>query len=292
MKVLVTGSSGFIGRHIIKRLKKDGVDDLVTIDIVPGEYTDIVGDCRDYFKANTPVFDLVVHCAAIVEGRNAIDNEPIRVATNLSIDSDFFNWAVRTGQKRLVTFSSAAAYPIALQQSENKLVETMVDLKNFKEADNTYGFAKLAVELLAEKAREEGIEVFVFRPLSCYGEDQSSDYPFSSFIKRIKNRENPFVIWGDGEQVRDWIHNEDLINAIFAAIENKVYGPVNLCTGIGTSMNEITQMMFDISGYHPEVEHQLDKPIGVRYRVGDPAKMNEFYTAKVSLEEGIRRCFV
>ena len=295
MNVLITGSSGFIARHIIKKLRALYPDslNLVGVDIVPGTDTNFDMDCRDFFKENNTVYDMVFHCAAIVEGRNAIDNEPIRVATNLSIDADFFNWALRTGQKKLICFSSAAAYPIEVQNGDSTvmLTESMVDLKNFREADNTYGFAKLAVELLAEKVREAGIETFVFRPLSCYGEDQSEDYPFSSFIKRIKNRENPFVIWGDGEQIRDWIHHDDLINAIFAAIERGHYGPVNLCTGIGTSMNEITQMMFDISGFHPEVQHLLEKPVGVRVRVGDPTTMHRFYVPQISLKEGIRRCF-
>lgn len=292
MKILITGHKGFIGSHFTKRLTEMG-HEITGLDIKDGDGFDV----RHWFGSPefTEVFDMVIHCAAIVEGREAIDGEPLRVATNLSIDSEFFNWAVRTKQKKLICFSSAAAYPLEVQNSPDNLVskEDMVDLKVFKEADQTYGFAKLALELLADAARKAApeMEVYVFRPFSCYGEDQSLDYPFSSFIKRIKEKANPFECWGDGEQVRDWIHNEDLLNAILAAVEKKIDFTVNLATGVGTSMNQIIKMMMDISGHQVPIKHRLDKPVGVRYRVGDPTKMKTFYEPKITLEEGIRRCF-
>jgi len=292
MKICITGHRGFIGRHFAKRLAEMG-HTIKGVDIKDGPQFDV----RTWFR--TPeaeeVFDLVIHCAAIVEGRCAIDLEPLRVATNLAIDSEFMNWAVRTKQKRLVCFSSSAAYPLEVQNNEKDIVsrEDMVDLSNFKAADQTYGFAKLALELLAETAKlyAPEMEIYVFRPFSCYGEDQSLDYPFSSFIKRIKDKVDEFECWGDGEQVRDWTHNEDLLNAVLAAIEQKIDFTVNLCTGVGTSMNQIIKMMMDISGHHVPIKHLLDKPVGVRYRVGDTTKMETFYKPQVSLEEGIRRCF-
>jgi nucleoside-diphosphate-sugar epimerase len=290
--ILITGHKGFIGRHFSKRLSEMG-HKITGLDIKDGEEYDV----RKWFRHPdfTQVFDMVIHCAAIVEGRCAIDLEPMRVATNLSIDSEFFNWAVRTKQKKLICFSSAASYPLEVQNSDGKIVSTedQVSLTNFKAADQTYGFAKLALEVMADVARKAvpEMEVYVFRPFSCYGEDQSLDYPFSSFIKRIKDKANPFECWGDGEQVRDWIHNEDLLNAILAAIDKKIDFTVNLCTGRGVSMNEIIKMMMDISGHHAPIEHKFDKPVGVKYRVGDPTKMNTFYKAKISLEEGIKRCF-
>lgn len=292
MNVLITGHKGFIGRHFAKRLAEMG-HSVEGLDIKDGKEYDVRLKFND--PSFTKVYDMVIHCAAIVEGRMAIDGEPLRVATNLAIDSEFFNWAVRTKQKRLVCFSSAAAYPLEVQNSPDDVVSTedQVSLADFKAADQTYGFAKLALEVLADAARKAApdMEVYVFRPFSCYGEDQSLDYPFSSFVKRIKDKVPVFECWGDGEQVRDWIHNEDLLNAILAAVEKKITFTSNLCTGRGVSMNGIIKMMMDISGHRVPIEHKLDKPVGVRYRVGDPTRMRTFYEPKISLEEGIRRCF-
>lgn len=292
MNVLITGDKGFIGRHFRSRLENEG-HTVFGVDIKDGSEWDV----RKWFYTDNAnrVFDMVIHCAAIVEGRNAIDNEPLRVATNLSIDSEFFNWAVRTGQKKLVCFSSAAAYPLAVQNAEEDIIseEEQIDLTNFREADQTYGFSKLALEVLAEATRKAvpEMDIHVFRPFSCYGEDQSLDYPFSSFVRRIKDKVSEFECWGDGNQVRDWIHNDDLVDAIMLAVSSKPGPTVNLATGRGVSMNEIIQMMMDISGHHVPIKHLLDKPVGVRYRVGSTARLNQFFTPKITLEEGIRRCF-
>lgn len=285
MKILITGNKGFIGRHFEKRLSGN---DIVGVDIKDGR------DCRDLFKTDTTVYDLIIHCAAVIGGRAMIDGDPISVATDLSIDAEMFNWAVKTKQKRIVYFSSSAAYPISYQQSTSEewrveLKEDMIDLKNIKNPDMTYGWAKLTGEYLAIFAREKGVKVHVFRPFSGYGEDQDLDYPFPSFIQRGKNKENPFVIWGTGEQTRDFIHVDDIVEAVLKAIELEIEGPVNLGTGIATSFNDLAQMVASIVGYEPTIKHLTEKPVGVMYRVADVTMMETFYKPKISILEGIKR---
>ena len=82
-------------------------------------------DCRDFFKTCNDQFDLIVHLAAIVGGRDTIENDPLAVGTDLSIDAEFFNWAVRTKQSKIIYFSSSAAYQIHFQTkgSTHKLTE-------------------------------------------------------------------------------------------------------------------------------------------------------------------------
>jgi nucleoside-diphosphate-sugar epimerase len=105
--------------------------------------------------------------------------------------------------------------------------------------DQTYGWAKLTGEMLAEHARAAGVAVHVLRPFSGYGEDQGTEYPFGAFIERARKREDPFVIWGDGRQVRDWVHIDDVIGATLAVVEADYQEPVNVCTGRGVSMAEL-----------------------------------------------------
>lgn len=280
MKILITGSRGFIGRNFCKYFKDE---DLTLIDIKDNN------DCRDFFKTSREVFDLVIHCAAVIGGRLEISFNPISVATNLSIDAEMFNWAVRTNQKKIVYFSSSAAYPVEIQNELYAIKESDIDLEHIKNPDMTYGWAKLTGEYLAKFARQKGIDVYVFRPFSGYGEDQDLDYPFPSFIQRAKNKENPFIIWGDGEQVRDFIHVDDLMRAVMGAVQLNIQEPINLGYGLPTSFNELAKIVCEIAGYSPEFQHLIDKPIGTKYRYCDNSKMIKFYTPKISLEDGIRR---
>jgi nucleoside-diphosphate-sugar epimerase len=280
--VLITGNAGFIGRHFEAYHKAQG-DVVVGLDIKNGK------DCRDYFRIVKAKFDLVIHCAAIVGGRETIENEPLAVATDLSIDAEMFNWAVKTGQPRVVYFSSSAAYPIVYQKyipvmHDWRLHEGDIELDCIQNPDMTYGWAKLTGEYLAQFARQKGVAVHVFRPFSGYGEDQDLCYPFPALAKKVKENPESVEVWGNGTQVRDFIHVDDIVGAVSTAVKLGIEGPVNLCSGVGTSFNWLAATMGA-----KNIVHRTDKPVGVMYRVGDNKKLSAFYTPKVSLEEGIGR---
>jgi nucleoside-diphosphate-sugar epimerase len=286
MKILITGHKGFVGQQYVKHFTEQG-HTVIGVDIKEGN------DCRDFFKTNNEQFDLIVHLAAIVGGRDTIENDPLAVATDLSIDAEFFNWAVRTKQNKIIYFSSSAAYPIHLQvnNSTHKLKESDINLMDMRSPDFTYGWAKLSGEYLAHFARQYGLKVYIFRPFSGYGETQDLDYPFPSFIKRVIDQVEEFEIWGDGTQVRDFIHIEDVVEATMKAIELDIQGPINLGSGTPTSFNELAELVFKISGWRPKngIKHRIEKPVGVMYRCSDNSKMLSFYTPKITLEEGIKR---
>jgi nucleoside-diphosphate-sugar epimerase len=282
MKILITGNAGFVGGYFHKALNGH---DITGVDIKNGI------DARKFFATDETHFDLVVHLAAIVGGRATIEGEPLSVAVDLAIDSELFQWALRTKPGRIVYYSSSAAYPIKLQDygSTHHLTESDIDLNNIQSPDYTYGWAKLTGEMLAGYAEKEGLRVHVFRPFSGYGEDQSLDYPFPSFIKRGVEKDNPFKIWGTGNQVRDFIHMEDVVAATLEAVRQDIQGPVNLGLGRVTSFNDLATLVANECGYSPEFERIIGAPEGVQYRVCDPSKMLSFYTPKISLEEGISR---
>jgi nucleoside-diphosphate-sugar epimerase len=284
VKTLITGADGFVGRHFQRHLEAAKAE-ITALDIKSGY------DRRDFFKQSTESFDLVVHLAAIVGGRATIEGNPIGVATDLSIDAEMFNWALRTGQRRIVYFSSSAAYPVDLQRQPYRLREADIDLGDVRNPDFSYGWAKLTGELLAEYARRQaGIEVYVFRPFSGYGGDQALTYPFPSFIKRTVERSDPFEIWGDGNQVRDFIHVDDVVAASLRAVELGIQEPVNLGWGRPTTFNQLAKLCFKVAGVRPKrIRHLTEKPVGVDYRCSDNSRLLTFYQPRISLEDGIQR---
>ena len=281
MKILITGDAGFVGRAFHRALAKQR-HDITGIDLVNGK------EVRDFFATDDTHFDVVIHLAAIVGGRMTIEGNPLSVASDLAIDADMFQWALKTRPKHIVYFSSSAAYPIFLQrlQYQQKLREIDINLEHIRTPDFTYGWAKLSGEMLASYARAEGLKVTVLRPFSGYGADQALDYPFPSFIARAKRKADPFEVWGRGTQVRDFVHIDDVVGATFAAVINDV-SVMNICSGRPTSFIELAEMVMLQANYLAPIKNNLDAPIGVEYRVGDPTQMLQVYEPKISLEEGI-----
>jgi nucleoside-diphosphate-sugar epimerase len=286
VRALVTGSAGFVGRHMVAELYRRGWT-VSCCDLVDGQ------NALDRFRSNGTgtLYDLVVHAAASSPHRAAIDGEPQHFARNLQLAAAMFDWAVRTGQGRVLYLSSSAAYPVALQNHTKwgPLKEHDIELRQPSVPDAVYGWAKLTGERLAGEARKAGLPVTVVRPFSGYGEDQSEDFPFRALVERARRREDPFTIWGDGNQVRDWIHIDDVVAGALAVAESGTEDPVNLCTGTGWSMAELAHIACDQVGYQPRFEYLTDKPAGVAYRVGDPSRFHQYYKPSVSIAEGVAR---
>jgi len=318
-KALVTGGAGFVGRHLIKRLLEEGyevhcVDSLMqgtgAIDprrtgqwplYSPCDYQNFHfydEDCRDYFRrVKDDDFDYAFHLAAVVGGRWMIENRPLAVADDLSIDSQYWQWAVETKPKKTVCFSSSAAYPVSYQCRENfvLLKEEMISFeRDLGMPDMSYGWAKLTHEFLAKLAYEKyGIKSVSYRPFSGYGEDQDDSYPFTGICKRALSLIDKSVlrVWGDGNQMRDFIHIEDCIQGILMTMDRIDNGDaLNLSTGIFTSFKTLATMIAMECGFTPEVCGMSDKPAGVFARAGDTSKQEAYgFCDKISLEAGVRR---
>jgi nucleoside-diphosphate-sugar epimerase len=286
---LVTGDQGFVGRHMLRALEVAGWQ-VTGLDVKRSHWQDV----RDVFRDTDASYDLVVHCAAVVGGRQMIERSPLALAVDLSIDAELFGWALRARPGRIVYFSSSAAYPIEYQLRGEwlSLHEDLIDLAHIRTPDLVYGWSKLTGEMLAVHARAVGIPVTVLRPFSGYGEDQDLDYPFPSFIDRAARRADPFEIWGDGTQVRDWVHIDDVVGATMACIAQGVDGPLNIGHGRPTSFLELAGLVTEAAGYRPALALHRGRPAGVAYRVADPTRMLEVYRPVIPLELGIAKALV
>jgi nucleoside-diphosphate-sugar epimerase len=289
VKALVTGASGFVGRHMADELSRRGYQ-VTTCDLARHS------DALDVFRNIDEFYSLVVHAAASAPHRAAIDGQPQHFARNVQLDAAMFDWAVRTGQGRVLYLSSSAAYPVIYQGKGGvPLREDMLDPGYVEDPDGNYGWTKLTGERLAAEARKTGLPVTVVRPFSGYGEDQSEHFPFRAITERVRRREDPLTIWGDGTQVRDWIHIDDVIAGALAVVQAQAVReadpaePVNLCTGAGTSMLELAMLACAQVKHGATVTALTDMPAGVAYRVGDPDRLHRYYTPVITLAEGVER---
>lgn len=285
MRALVTGSDGFVGRRMVTALQGRGYE-VDGVDVATG------CDARDVFSSPvTPPYDLVVHCAYHVGGRAAIDGLNTNFARNLELDAAMFAWAVTTGQKHVLYFSSSAVYPAAFQsrgRGKTTLIESDVDLDYPRLPDAGYGWAKLTGEMLAEDARRQGLPVTVVRPASGTSIHQDSCYPFPAIARRVAARETPLTLWGPPGQTRDWVHIDDVVNAALAIVDSGDERPVNIATGRGTTFEDLATMLWrrihgNLKGL--TIVNDETKPTGVFHRVLSPMLMLHHYIPAMSLED-------
>ncbi len=316
-KILITGGAGFVGRHFTRRFLEAG-DDVYCVDNIapftggrdpeqgwplfdPRDYANFhffQEDCRDFFARNQDDdFDYALHLAAIVGGRLVIENNPLAVADDLSIDAQYWQWAARAQPAKSVCFSSSAAYPVKFQRAEGHvlLTENMISFESdLGMPDLSYGWAKLTAEYLARLAYDRhGLKSVCYRPFSGYGEDQDDTYPFPSICKRAlaSKGADTLTVWGTGNQMRDFIHIEDCVDGVLATMDTIDDGDaLNLSTGILTSFKEFAALAADICGYHPEIVGTSNKPEGVFARGGDTSKQKEHgFSYTTTFRKGVER---
>ena len=314
-KVLITGGAGFVGRHFVEHFLENG-DEVWCVDsLVPltGGINPILGwplynpmdyknfkfinlDCRAFFDTNESYFDLVLHLAAMVGGREMIENNPLAVAEDLSIDSMFWRWTVKSKPGKTICFSSSAAYPIKFQGQRNYVLlkEDMIKFdSDLGMPDMSYGWAKLTHEYLAKIAYERyQIKSVTYRPFSGYGEDQDSAYPFPSICKRViaNKGEERITVWGTGDQMRDFIHIKDCVKGVIQTMSHIDDGSaINLSTGILTSFKEFASLAAMITGYEPEIFGNSTRPEGVFARGGDTTLQKSLgFIPSISFETGLK----
>ncbi len=316
-RVLITGGAGFVGRYFCKYFLEKKFDVIVVDNLKkytgainpkkgwplynPYDYKNfkfIESDCVEWFKKNKlKKFDYVLHLAAIVGGREMIENNPLAVAQDLTIDSKFWEWCISARPKKTLYFSSSASYPLNLQTKKfyRLLKEEDLDFSsNLGIPDYTYGWSKLTGEFLANIAyKKHGIKSVCYRPFSGYGEDQDINYPFSNLCKNLILAEKKKIVevWGDGKQMRDFIHIDDCVNGVIQTMD-QVYdaSAINLSTGKFTSFINFIKLGKRITGFNFDIKTKKSKPVGVYARAGSTKRQNKYgFKAQIKIEEGIER---
>ena len=165
--------------------------------------------------------EVVFHLAADHGGRGYIDLHQVNCSTNLVLDGQVFRTAARLGVERVVFASSGCVYPNHLQTDPEEEVYLTEDLVQPPyDADNLYGWAKLMGELVLRAYCEEGkLKGASFRYFTAYGPRCPESHAVTAMIARAFIHQNPFAVWGTGQQVRNWTYVSDVVEASIAAAE-------------------------------------------------------------------------
>ena len=308
VRVLVTGGASLIGSHLVDALLERAalvrvVDDLssgklenIQEHIDSGRIEFIEADLREPGVARRAVkgIHIIFHLAADHGGRGYVDLHQAGPASNLLLDGLVFWEAYRADVEKVVFASSACVYPNYLQQDPSEVIylaEHMV--KAPYDADNMYGWAKLVAEMtLRAYFREYGMKTASCRYFPVYGPRGVENHAVIAMIARAFLKQNPFVVWGTGEQIRNWTYVDDIVNGTILAAEKIDDGrAVNLGTMERIRVLDAAKEVLRYTGHQAEIRLEADKPTGPLNRVADNflAKKLLGWEPQVKFIDGLRR---
>ena len=307
-KVLVTGGASFIGSHLVDALVVRGADVRVVDNLSSGKIENIKhyidkekvefvrGDLMDQ-RVTEKVVDgvhTVFHLAADHGGRGYVDLHQVACATNLALDGMLFRACLAAGVDKVVYASSGCVYPNFLQTDPGEILYLTEDKVGPPyDADNMYGWAKLMAEMtLRAYYTERGIKSASCRYFTVYGERGKEDHAVIAMTARAFIKENPFVVWGTGEQIRNWTYVGDIIEGTILAAERIDDGTgVNLGTMERVRVLDAVEEVMRYTGHRAEIELHPEMPTGPLNRVADNALAKELlgWEPKTRFIDGFHR---
>lgn len=234
MRALVTGSDGFLGRHIVPRLE------LIGYQVVPVPAR--MQESLSYIAATMDPFDVVIHLAANIQNIDARMKMGVRAYGDIHLDFLMAEYIQSRPPTQCYIYPSSCA---------------------IDSPEDPYAWVKRTGEEFCKALRKNNKElnVLTLRPFSGYGVDQTDEYPFRAILSRALNEENPLTVWGTGKQVRDFIHVDDLADAFIWLINEGIYScrPIEIGTGVGTSLFDLAKMIANAVGYSPVIKPMVEK---------------------------------
>ncbi len=282
--VLVTGGASFIGSHLVEALvaraaKVKVVDDLSSgqIDNIRHLITDrriefVRADLKETAAALQAVdgMSVVFHLAADHGGRGYVNMHQAACAGNLLLDALIFRACRQARVDKVVFASSGCVYPNGLQTDPTQAVYLTEDLVGPPyDADNMYGWAKLMGEMtLRAYCKDWGLKAVSCRYFTAYGPRGHENHAIIAMIARAFLKEDPFDVWGNGEQIRNWTYVSDIVEGTILAAEKIDDGTgINLGTMERTRVIDAVHEVMRYTGHKAQIRFLLDKPIGPMNRV-------------------------
>jgi len=296
--LLITGAHGFLGSWI-KKIAPQYYPDAT---ILAPEHRELDLSDRqatlDYFSKNKP--DFVIHAAAKVGGIGYNRLYPADVFDiNTRLAANVLLASSQLKVQKLTNVGSACAYP---GEATGDLKEPEFLSGPMHESVEVYGFSKRAL-LLGGRAyyKQYGLNSITLILTNLYGENDTFDFNRSHvvsalirrFVEAKRDNAPSVTCWGTGKAIREFLHAEDAAHAILRAslAYNDNQEILNIGTGIGTAIKELTELTAELTGYRGEIKWDASKPDGAMRKVLDISKMKQVlnWEPKISLREGLAR---
>ncbi len=298
-RVLVTGASGFVGSHLVEALLGAGARVRATLHrrplaVAPDRVEVVEADLSERAEAlkATAEVDAVVHAAGSVGSAGVAPSDVLLgIGGNLELLANVLWAAWRSGVGHALVFGSSTAYPPA----SRPVVEAELWTGAPHPAYLGYGWMRRYVEKLAEFVAEAArMRVVIVRPGALYGPrdhfDPARSQVVASLVRRAVEREDPFVIWGTGEDVRDLLHVGDFAAGSALALQRaSSCDPVNVASGVGIRVRDLAREVLRAAEHDPEVRFAPERPVAIPYRVLDVSKAQSElgFSPRFGLAEGI-----
>lgn len=318
LRFLVTGGAGFIGSTLVKRLVECGAEVSVVDNLWRGSLENLkhpdgswvidpeknfhLADLTDYAKCAELVrdVDVVYHLADIVAGINFVfGHEPFIFRQNLLINTNVLSAAVLNRVPNYVYVGTACSYPKHLQMQPG-VVRLREEETYPAEPESSYGWSKLMGEYEAALAQRDGrIDVGLLRLHNVYGPGAAFDPKRSQVLpslirKAVRFPDEPFIVWGSGDQYRDFIYVDDVIEALLAVLERGMNCDlIQIGSEQPTTIRQAAELVVKISGKPIKIQWDTSKPEGDRGRIADCARAREIlgWQPHVDLETGLQRTY-
>jgi len=304
-KALVCGAGGFIGGHLVKRLKKEGFW-VRGVDIKSHEFVKSAADefllldlriRENCIKALTMKegFDEVYQLAADMGGMGFIHSAECEIMHNSSLINNYMiDEAVKSGAKKYFFSSSVCIYR-DMKIGEKEMTEEQAYPAM---PDNEYGWEKLYAErMIAAYGRKYGIEVRIARFQNCFGPEGTwtggREKAPAAMCRKIAEAKDggDIEVWGDGTAVRSYIYVDDLVDGIRKLTDSNLNTPANIGNPEYISVDELVKIVAKVAGKNVNIKH-VDGPVGVESRNFSNAKIYSLgWKPKFKTEQGIEKTY-
>ncbi len=296
-KIYIAGHTGMVGSALVRKLKREGFENLILRTSVELDLTHQLAVER-FFKEEKPEY--VFLAAARVGGIVANFSYPAQfLYENLMIQNNVIHQSYESGVKKLLFLASSCIYP---KLSPQPIKEEYLLTGSLEPTNEAYSIAKIAgVKLCETYSRQYGCDFISVMPTNLYGPNDNYDLETSHVLPALLrkfheanfNKDKSVEVWGTGEPRREFLHVDDLANACVHLMQT-YHGTisVNIGTGKDISINELAEIIKEISGFNGEISWNTSKPDGTPRKLLDVSLVHSLgWKHEISLKEGIKKVY-